>query len=104
MPCRVWQVLLRLRCASRPKDRPSLLLALYAQQDRLTADTARLSRAHALSCGGVYSYPAGGAVIPRAQLEAGSHVLIASTFDQWAGGFELMVCAPEGVMRIELLG
>ena len=97
------QVLLRLRCATRPKERPSLLLALFAQTQRLDANTARLSLARATSSGGVYCCPAGGALVPRATLEAGVYVAVPSTFDKWAGPFELMVCAPEGAVRVELL-
>jgi len=96
-------VLLRLRCAHhvRPRERPSLLLALFAHSGRLDANTARLSHARATSCGGVYSYPAGGALVPRATLEAGVYVCVPSTFDKWDGAFELIVCAPEGAVRIE---
>ena len=100
-PC---EVLLRLRCAPpRPKDRPSLLLALFHQGERLTADTARLGRAAATSGGGVYAYPAGGALLPRAQLAAGSYLVVPSTFDRWVGAFELVVCAPDGAVRVERL-
>ena len=98
------QVLLRLRCAHlRPRERPSLLLALFAHSERLDANTARLSHARATSCGGVYCCPAGGALVPRATLEAGVYVCVPSTFDKWDGAFELMVCAPEGALRVELL-
>ena len=70
---------------------------------RLDANTARLSHARATSCGGVYSYPAGGALVPRATLEAGVYVCVPSTFDKWDGAFELIVCAPEGAVRIEMV-
>ena len=97
------EVLLRLRCANRPRERPALLLALFPQGERLTADTARLARACAQSGGGVYGYPAGGALVPRATLEARSYVCVPSTFERWAGAFELVVCAPDGALRVELL-
>jgi len=28
---------------------------------------------------------------------------VPSTFDKWDGAFKLMVCAPEGALRVELL-
>ena len=46
----------------------------FAHSGRLDANTARLSHARATSCGGVYSYPAGGALVPRAAPEAGVYV------------------------------
>ena len=41
--------------------------------------------------------------MPRATLEAGVYVCVPSTFDKWDGAFKLMVCAPEGALRVELL-
>ena len=78
---RATDVLLRLRLPSRPSPRPALGLALFSGGGgrRLGADDARLSRA--LASTAVYSYPAGGAHNPRQRLEAGSYVVIPSTFD-----------------------
>ena len=100
-------MLLRLRCAARPKERPSLLLALFPAGEggagRLTAETARLSRASHQSGGGVYAYPPGGACIARTVLDAKAYVIVPSTFDRWVGAFELVVCAPDGAAKLELL-
>jgi hypothetical protein len=30
-------------------------------------------------------------------------VCVPSTFDKWDGAFELMVCAPEGAVRIDMV-
>ena len=39
----------------------------------------------------------------RATLEAGVYVCVPSTFDKWDGAFELIVCAPEGAVRVEMV-
>ena len=100
---RATDVLLRLRLPSRPSPRPALGLALFSGGGgrRLGADEARLSRA--LASTAVYSYPAGGALIPRQRLEAGSYVVIPSTFDPHQGKFELVVYAQAGAAAMEAL-
>ena len=70
---------------------------------RLDAAAARLSRARAVSGGGLFGYPPGGALIGRAMLDAGSYTLLAATFDPWEGGFELVLFAAPGSATFEAL-
>ena len=49
----------------------------------------------------MYGYPSGGVVIPRCSLEAGSYLLVLSTFDPTSCPFELVLYASEGAARLE---
>lgn len=97
------ELLLRLRvpCTDRHAA-PPVNVALFGGAERLHEGTGRsLSRAHAVSEGGVYAYPPGGACLPRMWLEPGSYVCVPSTFDPFVGPWELMVHATEGALRVE---
>ena len=102
------EVLLRLRAGSSPTSklaaaRPHLGLDVFARSEPLGADSARGRARPVLSgSGGVYSYPPGGTLIPRATLDAGSYVLVPSTFDPHTGPYELIVYAGTGA-RLERL-
>ena len=104
---RASEVLIRLRCGrgvrSSGAPLPSLCAALYDGSSRLDAASARLDLARAVSHGGVYAYPSGGVCIPRATFEAGSYVLVVSTFDPWEGPYELLVWSARGAARLHAL-
>ena len=105
---RASEVLVRLRCGrgvrSSGAPLPSLCVALYdGSSSRLDAACARLALARAVSHDGVYAYPSGGVCIPRAKLEAGSYVLVVSTFDPWDGPYELRVWSARGAARLDTL-
>ena len=79
------------------KSRPPLGLSLYSRSDPLGADDARGGAKSILSANdGVYSYPPGGALIPKTALDGGTYVIVASTFDPWVGPCELIVHAANG--------
>ena len=92
-------VLIRLRVPETKysKSRPPLGLSLYSRSDPLGADDARGGAKSILSANdGVYSYPPGGALIPKTALDGGTYVIVASTFDPWVGPCELIVHAANG--------
>ena len=99
-------VVMRLRSPSLPggrleASRPHLGLAVYARAEPLGADEARARTRPRLSAnGGVYSYPPGGALIPRTTLDAGSYVIVPSTFDPYNGPFELTIYASQGTVSL----
>jgi len=104
---RTSDVLLRLRAGSGAGGklnaaRPHLGLGLYARNEPLGADEARGGGKPRHSAGdGVYSSPPGGALIPRTSLDAGTYVLVLSTFDPHNGPYELIVYAASGAARLE---
>jgi len=97
------EVLLRLRLAAGAGGgrRGSLSIDLYQRGEALNSEEGRRVKPFLSSGGGVYSYPPGGALIPRAPLEPGTYLAILSTFDPLATPYELIVYATEGAMRIE---
>jgi calpain-7 len=97
------ELLIRLRVPGIDRHAaPPVNVALFAGGERLHEGTGRsLSRALAVSEGGVYAYPPGGACLPRAWFEPGSYVCVPSTFDPFVGPWELVVHATEGALRVE---
>ena len=97
------EVLLRLRCNSQgaplSESRPYLALDVYGPRttpiEPLEAESGR-AQPKLQSGGGKYAYPPGGTLVPRSRLEAGSYVLVLSTFDPVNCGFELIVYADDG--------
>lgn len=99
------ELLLRLRAPGTREGRsaapPSLCVALFDGGEQRTEATGRgLSRARAVSEGGLYAYPAGGACLPRTPLPAGMYVVLLSTFDPYVGPWELVMYATEGTLRV----
>jgi len=101
-------VLLRLRCG-RPAERltgarPSLGLSVYRRAEPLGADEANGRSTPTLCAGdGVYAYPPGGALVARTPLDAGSYVLVPSTFRPQNSDFELVVYAAQGACQLSKL-
>ena len=52
---------------------------------------------------GVYAYPPGGALVARTPLDAGSYVIVASTFRPQNADFELLVYAAQGACQLSRL-
>lgn len=98
---------LRLRCAAatRASHRPSLSADLYHRAGRLAAGDAEFGRAKPLasSNGGVYGYPPGGVLVPRRHIDAGTYVLVLSTFEPRDCAYELELYSTEGAVRAEAL-
>mmetsp|Transcript_34635 Transcript_34635/g.114109 ORF Transcript_34635/g.114109 Transcript_34635/m.114109 type:complete len:546 (-) Transcript_34635:104-1741(-) len=99
------ELLLRLRAPGTREGRsaapPSLCVALFDGGEQRTEATGRgLSRARAVSEGGLYAYPAGGACLPRTPLPAGMYAVLLSTFDPYVGPWELVMYATEGTLRV----
>ena len=97
------ELLLRLRLPPLPegssgaagRGRASLGLDVFRRAEPLGAEDSRGARTRPVlsAGGGIYSYPPGGALIARTAVEAGSYLVVPSTFAPYAGAFELIVYA-----------
>ena len=98
------EVLLRLRLPQQSSGggrKASLSIDVYRRTDALGADESKRVKPLLASCGGVYSYPPGGALIPRQPLEPGTYVVVLSTYEPFASPYELVAYATDGAMRID---
>jgi len=100
-------VLFRLRLADLATAggrRAALGVDVWKRTAPLGADESRGRTPPMLSSnGGIYSYPPGGALLPRSTLDAGTYVLVPSTFDPLAVAFELIIYAEGGALQLEKL-
>lgn len=103
-------MLFRLRCnlqsARLSEDRPYLGLDVFGPRAEPIGQGEHESgrvNPRLTSGNGKYGYPPGGALIPRTALDAGSYVLVLSTFDPHSCGFELVVYSHKGAASLERL-
>ena len=102
------EVLMRLRTnasgAPLSEARPYLSIDVYGPRGGALSPMeaeAGQSAPKLISGNGKYSYPPGGALVPRTQLEAGSYILVLSTFDPHSCGFELLLFSTPGSATLE---
>ena len=97
------EVLIRLRLADIQGGRKAALsIDLYKRSEPLGPEEARGRSAPAISAnGGVYTYPPGGAIIPRSALDAGTYIAVVSTFDPLVASFEFLLYTERGVVTAD---